>query len=140
MTGVFRSDSGKRKLDERYHAYLRGWEVTAEHRLIPTRHGQTFVVACGVDEAPPAVLLHGAGTNSTIWFADAALWSRTRRVYLVDVIGEPGLSAPSRPPLASDAYAGWLDDVLDGLGVARAAFVGASLGGWLATDFAIRRP
>jgi len=41
--------------------------------------------------------------------------------------------------LASDAYAGWLDDVLDQLGLERTALVGVSLGGWLAFDYAIRR-
>jgi pimeloyl-ACP methyl ester carboxylesterase len=56
------------------------------------------------------------------------------------MIGEPGLSAPSRPRLASDAYALWLDDVLHELGVARASLVGVSLGGWLALDYATRRP
>jgi pimeloyl-ACP methyl ester carboxylesterase len=56
------------------------------------------------------------------------------------VIGHPNLSAPSRPDYASDAYARWLDDVLGALGVARASFVGMSLGGWLALDYAARRP
>lgn len=108
--------------------------------MVATRHGETFVLACGPEDAPPVMLLHGGGTNSTIWQNDAAQWSQTRRIYLVDVIGEAGLSAASRPSLQSDAYAAWLDDVLDGLGVGHAAFVGASLGGWLALDYAIRRP
>jgi pimeloyl-ACP methyl ester carboxylesterase len=42
--------------------------------------------------------------------------------------------------LGSAAVALWLDDVLDGLGIADAAVVGASLGGWTALDYAIRRP
>jgi pimeloyl-ACP methyl ester carboxylesterase len=86
------------------------------------------------------VLLHGAGSNSAIWQADAPRWSQTHRLYMVDVIGEPGLSAPSRPPLDGDAYALWLDDVLTGLGIDRTALVGVSFGGWLATDYVIRRP
>jgi pimeloyl-ACP methyl ester carboxylesterase len=56
------------------------------------------------------------------------------------MIGEPGLSAPARPLLASDAYAVWLDDVLNRLSIRRAAMVGISLGGWLTLDYAIRRP
>jgi pimeloyl-ACP methyl ester carboxylesterase len=56
------------------------------------------------------------------------------------MIGEPGLSAPSRPPLHSSAYAEWLDDVWAGLGLEKASVVGRSLGGWLGLDFAIRRP
>jgi pimeloyl-ACP methyl ester carboxylesterase len=42
--------------------------------------------------------------------------------------------------LNSDAHALWLDDVFAGLGLTRAALVGTSLGGWLALDYAIRRP
>lgn len=55
------------------------------------------------------------------------------------MIGEAGLSAQVRPDLASDAHARWLDDVLSGLGLSSAAFVGTSLGGWLALDYAVRR-
>jgi pimeloyl-ACP methyl ester carboxylesterase len=71
---------------------------------------------------------------------DVTDWARHFRVYAVDVIGHPNLSAPSRPSYASDAYALWLDDVLGALGIERASFVGLSLGGWLALDYAIRRP
>lgn len=69
-----------------------------------------------------------------------AVWAQAHRVHAVDLIGEPGFSAPSRPSLASGAHAEWLDDVLDGLGVTEAALVGASLGGWVALDYALRRP
>jgi pimeloyl-ACP methyl ester carboxylesterase len=75
-----------------------------------------------------------------MWREDVAVWSRHFRTHAVDLVGEPGLSAPSRPVLDSAAVALWLDDVLDGLGIADAAVVGASLGGWTALDYAIRRP
>jgi pimeloyl-ACP methyl ester carboxylesterase len=75
-----------------------------------------------------------------MWMGDVAAWAEHFRVYAVDLIGEPGLSAPSRPPLASEAYALWLDDVLHELELTRVSIIGASLGGWLALDYAIRRP
>jgi pimeloyl-ACP methyl ester carboxylesterase len=140
MTVIWDSPAGQQAVQERYREYLGHWPVPSQQLQVPTRHGETFAVACGPPGAPPVVLLHGAGTNTAMWAKDAAAWAAARRVYAVDVIGEPGLSAPSRPPLASDAYAGWLDDVLDGLGASRAALVGVSLGGWLALDYAIRRP
>src|SRR5205823_5116447 len=43
-------------------------------------------------------------------------------------------------PFASEAYANWLDDVWNGLGLTAASVAGVSLGGWLALDYAIRRP
>lgn len=138
--GVYRSPSGRHAVERSYREHLQRWSIPLRQRTLATREGETFVLDCGPADAPPVVLLHGAGSNSAIWQADAPRWSQTRRVYMVDLIGEPGLSAPSRPSLDSDAYALWLDDLLDELGVDAAALVGVSLGGWVATDYAIRRP
>lgn len=123
-----------------YLALLDRWPVPCERRTVDTRHGETFVLSCGDTNAPPVIVLHGALTNTASWMFDAAIWSRDFRVHVVDVIGEPGLSAPSHPRLDSDAWACWLDDVLDGLGLAHASFVGMSFGGWIALDYARRRP
>ncbi|MEN4400281.1 alpha/beta fold hydrolase [Mycolicibacterium fortuitum] len=137
---VYRSSSGQQAVERSYREHLQRWEMPLRHRIVTTREGDTFVMDCGPTDAPPVVLLHGAGSNSAIWQTDASRWSATHRLYMVDLLGEPGLSAQSRPPLNSDAYALWLDDVLDRLGIDAAGFVGVSLGGWLATDYAIRRP
>ncbi|MEU7261969.1 alpha/beta fold hydrolase [Streptomyces rimosus] len=140
MSTIYKSAAGEQQLRQRYQEALAAWPVPAEHLRIPTREGETFVVASGPKEAPPLVLLHGAGANTSMWLGDIATWSRHFRTYAIDLIGEPGLSAPSRPPLASDAYAQWLDDVLDGLEIATTAVVATSLGGWMALDHATRRP
>ncbi|MGU3653602.1 alpha/beta fold hydrolase [Mycolicibacterium sp. A43C] len=139
-TEIYRSRAGQQAVERAYREHLRRWTVPLRQRFVATREGETFVLDCGPADAPPIVLLHGAGSNSAMWQADAARWSLTHRLYMVDLIGEPGLSAPSRPPRTSDAYASWLDDVLNELGIDTAALVGVSLGGWLATDYAIRRP
>ena len=140
MSAIYKSAEGERAVREATTRWLAHWPVPSRQIRLPTREGDTFVVACGDEAAPPLVLLHGSGATSVMWMGDVAAWSKQFRVYCVDMIGEPGLSAPSRPPLASDAYALWLDDVLRGLSVERAAFAGISLGGWLALDYAIRRP
>ncbi|WP_327581180.1 alpha/beta hydrolase [Nonomuraea sp. NBC_00507] len=139
MSGIYSSPEGARAVERRYRELLGRWPVPGEHVHVPTGQGETFVLASGPDGAPAVVLLHGSGATSAMWMGDVAAWARRFRVYAVDVIGEPGLSAPSRPPLGSGAYAAWLDDVLDALGVERASMVGVSLGGWLAVDYATRR-
>lgn len=140
MSAIYRSPEGEREIIRRYRELLDRWPVPAEHRRVPTSQGETFVVACGPADAPPVVLLHGSSTNAAMWLGDVADWAPHLRLYAVDMVGEPGLSAPSRPALASDAPSRWLGDVLDGLGLERAALVGASLGGWFALDFATRHP
>lgn len=137
---VFRSDADAAAVMRAYRAVLDRWPVPRQEIELQTAQGTTFVLACGSETAPPVVLLHGAQANSAAWLPDIALWSRRFRLYAVDMIGEAGLSARVRPPLAGDAYAIWLDDVFDGLGLVGPALVGTSLGGWLALDYAMRRP
>lgn len=140
MSSLYRSENGAQLIAERYREFFKFWPQGSRQLRVPTRQGETFVMSCGPDDAPPLVLLHGAGSNSAMWITDATAWSTQYRIYAVDVIGEPGFSAESRPPLNSDAYALWLDDVLQGLGIGRFSVVGMSLGGWLALDFATREP
>jgi pimeloyl-ACP methyl ester carboxylesterase len=140
VTAVYRSTAGEQAVRQRYLELLDEWPVAAQRLLLPTREGETFVLACGPHDAPPVLALQGSGANTAMWLGQIGAWARSLRVYAVDVIGEPGLSAPSRPPLTGDAYAGWLDDVLDGLDLPATALMGVSLGGWLVLDYAIRRP
>jgi pimeloyl-ACP methyl ester carboxylesterase len=139
VDAIYRTPESAAALRRHYQELLAGWPVPHTEDWVSTHLGDTFVVASGQADAPPVILLHGSGANSAMWREDAATWSITRRVYAVDIPGEPGLSVAARPSLESDAYVRWLTEVLDGLSVDRASLVGISLGGWLATKFAIRR-
>lgn len=137
---VYRSAEAAASIAAQCKEVLEHWPMARAELHVPTRQGSTFVIACGPETAPPVVLLHGSQANSAAWMPDIPLWSEKFRLYAVDMIGEPGLSATVRPELDTDAHALWLDDVLAGLGLSRGAFVGTSLGGWLALDYARRRP
>jgi pimeloyl-ACP methyl ester carboxylesterase len=136
---LYRSHAAAVAVAEQYEALLSEWPVANTHNHVATCQGKTFVLECGHPDGPPLVLIHGGIANSASWMGDVTTWAPHFHVYAVDVIGEPGLSAPSRPPLDSDECARWLGDVLNALGLAAASIVGISLGGWLALDFAIRR-
>ncbi|MEX1153278.1 alpha/beta fold hydrolase [Parvibaculum sp.] len=137
---VYRSAEAAAEVEALYRRALERWPVPKTELHLPTRQGPTFVLACGPEDAPPVLLLHGSMANSAVWMPDVALWATKFRLYAVDMIGEAGFSARVRPALAGDAHALWLDDVLEGLGLSRATFAGTSLGGWLALDYARRRP
>lgn len=137
---LFRPAGAADDIYRRYDALLAEWPVPARRRSLETCHGDTFVLTCGNPEGPPVLLIHGAVANAATWIGDVETLAPYFHLHAVDVIGEPGFSAPNRPALASDAYAHWLEDVLDGLAVTSAHVVGISLGGWLGLDLAIRRP
>jgi pimeloyl-ACP methyl ester carboxylesterase len=140
MAKVFWTQRGAKLVHERYRSILEHWPVRNEQLTVPTRQGATFVLASGPKEAPPLVLLHGGLTTSAMWSRSVGAWAEHFRVYAVDLIGEAGFSAASRPWMWSGAHARWLDDVWAALGITSATVIGASLGGWIALDYAIRRP
>lgn len=109
-------------------------------RYVETTFGQTFVLTAGQESSPPIILLHGSCSNSAFWFSEIMALANWFRVYAVDIIGEAGNSDEHRPDLVSDAFAHWMSDVLDALGLEKAVLVGNSLGGWMALKFATAHP
>jgi pimeloyl-ACP methyl ester carboxylesterase len=137
---LFRSRVGQQLVHAQYRALLDSWPVAHEELRVPTCQGETFIVASGPARAPPVLLLHGGGATSAMWARNIAAWSERLRVYAVDIIGEAGFSTASRPRLNSDGHARWLDDIGRALSLGQTGLVGASLGGLIALDYAIRRP
>ncbi|NCB06095.1 MAG: alpha/beta hydrolase, partial [Clostridia bacterium] len=99
-----------------------------------------FVIESGDSGAPALVLLHGSMANSFTWFSDVPALSEHYHVFAVDLIGEAGFSAETRPSYQSGAYQKWLDEVLHGLNITTCTMVGLSLGGWMALRYATVYP
>ncbi|MFF4947879.1 alpha/beta fold hydrolase [Streptomyces chattanoogensis] len=122
-----------------YDALLDRWPLPVERLDLVSAYGTTRVTACGPEDGEPLVLVHGGGATSPMWCAHVAELGRTRRLYAIDRIGEPGRSVRGDRPIRSvgDLH-GWLDGVLDGLGLARVDLCGHSYGGWIALTYALR--
>jgi len=58
------------------------------------------------------------------------------RLYLVDVIGQPGLSSGNSPDVKTKEFGLWICEVLDGLKLDKTNVVGASFGGLLGMKLA----
>lgn len=124
-----------------YDAVLDAWPVPVERLDLGSAYGTTRVLVCGPEDGEPLVLLNGGGATATVWFANVAELSRTRRVYAVDRIGEPGRSqAGERPVRTAEDLLDWLDGVLDALGLGRTDLCGHSYGGWIALGYALHAP
>lgn len=137
---VFKTQDGKNDVMKYYDAFLQKLASSYENFYVNTRYGKTFVIASGEKNNPPLILLHGSGMNSVMWLKDIQEYSRTYRVYAIDILGEPGKSDENRPSLSGPYYAEWLKDVFDNLSLKKANVVGISLGAWLAIKFSVRYP
>jgi pimeloyl-ACP methyl ester carboxylesterase len=139
MAGIYWTATRQKKIEAWYRRRLSQCPVPLEQQHVGTRFGHTFVVSCGDARCDPVLLLHGGMVNSGMWLRSLPQWATQFRVHSIDIIGDPGFSAPARPGFGVEVHAGWLDDVCTGLGIDQASIIGASLGGYLAMDYAIRR-
>jgi pimeloyl-ACP methyl ester carboxylesterase len=85
------------------------------------------------------LLLHGMAGSSQTWRSVVGPLSRKYRVIAPDLLGH-GHSAKPRSDYSLGAFAVWLRDLLDELGVTRATIVGHSLGGGVAMQFLYQHP
>ncbi len=119
----------------------RQWPIASEERTVPTTYGATFVRISGPVAAPPLVLLPGAASTSLMWAPNVQALSTGCRTFAVDQVGEFGKSLCSRPVRSFKDLVLWLNELLDGLGLARAVnLAGMSYGGALVAQYALHFP
>lgn len=138
---VYKSEKGRAAVEGYYKAILKGFDaLPLGSDIVRTEMGATQVLRCGDPAKPPLILIHGSMSNSASWLGVLPEFAPHFSLFCVDIPGEPGLSEPARMNLASGAPAEWLRQVLDGLGLRRAAFLGMSLGSFYALAFASAYP
>ncbi len=115
-------------------------QIPYESITVPTRYGDTHLVAAGPQDATPVVLLHGMEGNAASWRRQLAGLHGQFRLYALDIIGSAGKSEPMRLSHDNHEHAEWLGDVLTGLNIEQANLVGISNGSWLILKFATFAP
>jgi len=128
---LYRTPEGMASAMAAYDSALARLRVPYETLAVPTRFGQTHVLAAGPRGAPTLVMPHGWNGNAAGWWPQINTLAESLRLYAPDTIGQAGRSAPARPSTRGPAYGLWLADVLDALQLARPALVGGSGGAWL---------
>jgi pimeloyl-ACP methyl ester carboxylesterase len=137
---IYRTAESRGILLDFYDGMMAGWTFPHVNEDIPTRFSATRVVTAGQKGDPALVLLHGSASNILGWGAAIPAYMRSFHVIAPDLPGEAGRSGPVRPSWDNDEYVQWLDGLLDGLGIGKAALLGISLGGWIAAKYAAHRP
>jgi 3-oxoadipate enol-lactonase len=91
----------------------------------------------GPADAPPVLLAHGILADHRIWDGVAQRLVPRFRVLRYDLRGHGASSAPP-PPYTLEQLADDVPALLDALGIAKAHFIGTSLGGMLGQQVGIR--
>jgi pimeloyl-ACP methyl ester carboxylesterase len=112
--------------------------VTPGKRRVRVSGGDLSVVDAGDPEAPAVLFVHGFPTSSFLWRAFVPSLPPAMRAIAPDLLGAGDSDKPVDSPLGIEAQAGYLSELLDALGVDRAAVVGHGHGGGVAELLALR--
>ena len=137
---LFKSPEAEATYRASYEVSLRLWPTPSESIEIPTSFGVTHVVACGTTAGVPVVLLPAMSLSATMWYATVSGLCDRFRCYAADFPSDIGLSVATKPPANCSDCVVWLNELLNGLGIARASFVGASYGSFQALNYARAEP
>jgi pimeloyl-ACP methyl ester carboxylesterase len=139
-TSALQSSGSRPKCQAAYQAFLDRWPVPYEQLTIPTRFGDTSVIACGPGEAPAVMLLHSGDAQEPAWIRNVAMLSKTYRVYALDVIGELNARIRIRPIRSHRKLMDWMADLFAGLHIDCADLVGSSNGWFFILETAMYLP
>ncbi len=137
----FKSERSKSEYQAYYLKRAQAWPVACETTFLDTPSGTTLVRASGRVTDPPLVLLPGARATSLMWSDIIAALSAHHRTYVLDLLGDAGLSVSRRETLKADDLLRWLNEVFAALvPEGPLSLMGISYGGLLAGQYAVRFP
>lgn len=140
---IYSSPQVREQFHELYGEKMREWPVPYDSEFVDTEYGPVHVLLSGPPDGKPMLLLHASGVGSWSWKWNVAELSGPYRTYAIDLIGDVGLSEyrTLEHTLRNGAdQAGLYASIMDHFAIDSAVVVGASEGGFIATNLALHHP
>lgn len=131
MNSFFNNPEAKKDIEKLYHDKLDDLSISYEFLKIETSFGETNIILTGEEGKPPLVLLHGSNGCAPIAIEALIGLVDRFRIYAIDVVGQPNLSAAVRPSMQDNSYGQWMYEVLSRLNIKEVILVGISFGGFI---------
>ena len=100
---------------------------------------RTRYVQAGPKDAPVLIMLHGLGGSWENCFGNLRAHAAHFNTFAFDLVGHGFSGKPDKTLEVAD-YVAHLKNFMDTMGIARASFIGVSLGSWVTTKFATLYP
>lgn len=125
---IYKSEEGKRVLQEHYERYVKSFPFLIERKYVTTSFGETHVLVAGPPEGKPIFLFQGGNCINPMTFSWFTPLLNKYRVYAPDTIGHPGYSAETRISAKDESFAIWIEELLKEFQIPSCAFIGPSYG------------
>jgi pimeloyl-ACP methyl ester carboxylesterase len=140
----FKDQAARIFVEQWIDATIENSALTYQKLDVETSFGRTQVLAVNHPEKHLPSLIYLPGARTCGAFLDLSnqlqILSGKHRIYLLDVVGQIGMSEGNCPNLKDGSYGVWLDEVCHNLEIERAVFVGASFGGQIIIKLAAVAP
>lgn len=140
--GHWDSEQGYARYRAEYDAAFAEFPEPADTFSVGTDFGNVRVYRFeGEDrEGHPLLLLPGKASGSPVWADNVPYLLELGDVYVLDLLGEPGLSVQQRPITTDEEQAAWLHQTVQQLPPDAFHLVGLSFGGWNAVNLVLHNP
>jgi pimeloyl-ACP methyl ester carboxylesterase len=132
VPSIYRTPEGRAALLAWYDAALAALPLPVESQRVPTRYGETHLLAAGPRDGPPLLVIHGSNGSALEMAAAFGALAGTSRCHFLDVPGEPNRSSETRLDKSDGSCARWVEDVMAALGLEQTSLLGMSQGGFVA--------
>lgn len=108
-----------------------------------TNYGKVHVIVSGPEDAPPLLLIHASAIAGWSWLPNIGELNKHYRTYAVDSIGDIGksvLNDLTKPLEGGEEIARFYTDLTHKLGFDESYLAGASIGGYISTNYALHAP
>ncbi len=142
-TSIYLSPKDETKLMAIYDAKMKQWPGAYEDVYVETDYGKVHVIVSGPEDAPPLLLIHASAMAGWSWLPNVGELNKYYRTYAVDSIGDVGksvLNDLTKPLKGGEEIAKFYTDLTHKLGFDESYLAGASIGGYISTNYALYAP
>ena len=142
-TSCYKSPEIEARFIEIYDQKMTEWPVPYEDVFVDTQYGVVHVIVNGPEDAPPMMLLHASAVSSWSWKYNVEELSQDYRTYAIDLISDAGKSkftSLDNIMKTGQDQAVLYAEIADKLGIEKSVVVGASEGGFIASNYALYHP
>jgi len=143
IESIYKSDKYRQQLQEIYDEKLTEWPTKYEEIYVSTKYGKVHVIVSGPEDGFPVLLCNASALAGWSWLHNVGELNKKYRTYAVDNIGEGGKNKeigygyiPQNGKEVADFYI----DITEKLGFSKSHVIGASIGGFISTNYALFAP
>ncbi|SNZ00351.1 alpha/beta fold hydrolase [Flagellimonas pacifica] len=140
MATIYKSAKAKKEVLGLYDKKLESLNIPHENIDINTTYGNTRVIKTGNENGQKVVLFHGINAGAPLTLESVKKLRDDYLLFAIDTIGQATKSDETVLDIKDSSYAIWAEEVLRGLNIEQANFIGISYGSFILQKLITYKP